>query len=82
MVKVEERTQGDANEIDNLLARWGALQPLILGEQDFADVEITDTVTLEETGEQLLVTEDAANKLERVQRRQNVMKKLLECVSG
>ncbi len=82
MVRNEEEHGKDANEVDTLLARWSSLQPLILGEQDFADVEITDTVTLEETGEQLQITEDAAIKLERVQRRRNVLKKLLECVSG
>jgi hypothetical protein len=71
-----------ANEIDNILNRWGTLAPLIYGDQDFGDLQITDTFTHEKTGELVETTEDAREKLERVQRRQNALKALLECVSG
>jgi archaellum component FlaC len=71
-----------ANEIDNVLNRWGTLAPLIYADQDFGDLQITDTVELETTGEQVEITEDAREKLERVQRRQKALKALLECVSG
>jgi hypothetical protein len=82
--KTEEREGmgGDANEIDGILGRWGSLQPLIYGEQDFGDLQITDTVTIEGIPGDVEMTEDAANKLERVQKRKTAMKKLLECVSG
>ena len=87
LARADELAAGDeqfapANEIDNILARASVLMPLIYEDQNFGDLQVTDTVTIEETGEVVEISEDAAVKLERARRRQNAIKALLECVSG
>jgi hypothetical protein len=75
----------DGSEIDTLLSSARDLSPLIYQEQDFGDIELTDTVTVEEPGKPDRVgeiTEAAQVKFDRAQRRKKALKALKECVSG
>ena len=70
------------NEIDGILAKASALMPLIYSKQDFGDITITDRVYLEDTGEAVEITEEAQTKFDEAKKRQNALKRLLDCVSG
>jgi hypothetical protein len=82
MINAEDRHSAEADQIDALLARSTELLPLIYQEQNFGDIELTDTVTREGTGEVLQITELAQVKYDRAVKRKNTMKRLLDCVSG
>lgn len=69
-------------DVDTLLGRAEMLMPLVYQDQDFGDIQITDTVPHEDTGEMVEITEDAQVKFERAQRRKKALKALADCLSG
>lgn len=68
--------------IDTVLARAAAALPLVDETQDFGDLTITDRVQIQETGKRGTETAHAQTKFRQAVKRKNVIKKLLDCVSG
>ena len=56
--------------------------PAFEAEQDFADIEITDEMTVEETGEVVTVTQDAQTVWNRLQKRRNMVDQLRGCLNA
>ena len=56
--------------------------PAFEAEQDFAGVEITDEMTVEETGEVVTVTQDAQTVWNRLQKRRNMVDQLRGCLNA
>ena len=78
-------TKGDLvqpDRIDTVLARAAAEMPHIFDRQDFGDLAFTDTVRIQETGETAEVTENVQKVFDRAVKRKNILKRLLDCVSG
>lgn len=65
-----------------LLNSIAAAMPHIFTQQDFGDLTFTDTVRIQETGETAEVTENVQKVFDRAVKRKNVLKRLLDCVSG
>lgn len=82
MAQAEEKSAADAAEIDNVLAKASNLFPLIYQEQNFGDLQLTDTVQIEGTDEVVQITEDAQVKFDAAVKRKKAMNALLKCVSG
>lgn len=51
-------------------------------QQDFGELELSEDVTVEETGETVTITESAQRMFDQVVKRRSVLEKLLECVNG
>lgn len=73
---------GGPDQIDTILAKAGAMLPDVDETQDFGDVRISDTVRLEETGKRAKVKPLAQREFDKAVKRKNVLKRLLDCVSG
>jgi len=65
-----------------MLAKALVSLPDIPDVQDFSGVTFTDTVQIAETGETAEVTKSAQKSFDRAVKRKNVIRKLMECVSG
>lgn len=69
-------------DVDTKLARAAAMLPMVSEQQSFGDVTISDTVRIDETGKRAKVKVPAQRKFDRAVKRKNVIKRLLDCVSG
>jgi hypothetical protein len=68
--------------VDRSLAETALLLPEVDDRQDFGDITFTDTVRLEETGKRANRKVLAQRQFDRAVKRRNLMKRLLDCVSG
>ena len=73
---------GGPDQIDTILAQAASMLPDVDETQDFGDVRISDTVRLEETGKRAKVKPLAQREFDKAVKRKNVLKRLLDCVSG
>ncbi len=70
------------NPVDTTLAKAAAMLPIVDETQDFGDLTFTDTVRIQETGRRAKVKRDAQVEFRRAVKRKNLLKRLLDCVSG
>lgn len=69
--------------VDVTLARAQAMLPEVAETQDFGDVTISANVRIEETGKRARVDKiPAQREFDKAVKRKNVLKRLLDCVSG
>ena len=83
--RTEETVAGELrgeDPVSTMLAAAETRMPSVFNEQDFSQVEFTDTVRIEETGEIAEVTENAQKVFDRAVKRRNTLRKLWKCVSG
>ena len=70
------------NPVDTTLARASVMLPQVDDTQDFGDLTISDTVRIQETGKRAQVKKSAQREFDKAVKRKNVLKRLLDCVSG
>lgn len=80
---------GGPDQIDTILAQAAAMLPDVDETQDFGDVRIPlpgveadATVLIQETGKRAKVKPLAQREFDKAVKRKNVLKRLLDCVSG
>ncbi len=90
MTNEEVRLRLDAMETffqdENATAETAEIAEILVSEieqtQDFGDTALTDTLRVQETGKDVKVSQSASTVYNRAVKRRNVVKKLMECVSG
>jgi hypothetical protein len=80
LVLEDEITSEDP--VSTVPARAAAEISAIYQQQDFGNVQITDTLTLKESGETVKVTDFAQAVFTKEVKRRNILRKLWKCVSG
>lgn len=72
----------DAADIDATMARAAAMLPTVDEAQDFGDLTISDRVQIQETGKRATRKVKVQTEFRRAVKRKNLVKRLLDCVSG
>ena len=80
-MRVTEKPFGPG-DVDRTLARTESILPLVSDKQDFGDLTISDTVRIEETGKRAKVKLSVQSQFDEAVERKNVIKRLLDCLSG
>lgn len=80
-MRVTEKPFGPG-DVDRTLARTASILPLVSDKQDFGDLTISDTVRIEETGKRAKVKLSVQSQFDEAVERKNVIKRLLDCLSG